>query len=657
MEQRGKWSNFLKELANLYFFWLFGIVFFTIFRIIFIAIYEKQIEGDVPFSEFRKLFLTGLKFDSTAVSYFILTPFLALLILSGFNKFKIIVGIRKVFQVLFIILSTLICVITINYFGEYHDQFNNFLFLALYDDQKAVLNTIIKDYNPFLNLICLLVTIFFGIFAFRYFENKTRIYNWLEKLNYKNKYAIIVTVSIILYFFAIRGSFTDVPAVRRYASVSKDEFLNKTVVNPFRSLKYALSDFDRVNLVDGVNPFLNKNDFEKMYPQNSITDILEKNAKGPTIEKPKQIFLVVMESYDSWPLMEKYSAFGIATNLKEIAANGTHFTHFLPSSTTTFNSFAAVVTNLPYCGVNISNIGALNEPFQTSMFTQFKKLGYEVNFFYGGYLSWENIGDFVKYHGADHLYSGVDAGGEPDSGDWGVEDEDLFDLVLRKTDPEKLSLNIILTTSYHPPYIIDLDAKGFPYKSENDLPKEARKYYDGGMTLTELGNLWYGDQAIGGFMKKAKSKYADGLFCFTGDHYGRRFINHQPDLYEKSSVPFIMYGKSITKGINTTAGSHVDIMPTLIEMIAPKDFKYYSFGTSLLTLGKNKAYGFNKMIFGNDLYYFPKEAKVEKINMNEFKESTSNAFEQMQEYNNMMSLAWHYTMKGNSLKNNKKVKK
>lgn len=657
MEQKQKWNCFLKELSNLYFFWLFGVLFFLIFRIVFISIYSQQIAGAISYSEFRKVFLTGLKFDSTAVAYFMLVPLVSLLILGGFNKFKIIRSIRKIFQLLFVVLSSLICVITINYFGEYHDQFNNFIFLALYDDQKAVLNTIIKDYHPLLNLICLVGTILGGILVFRIFENKTKIYEWLLKFNFKYKYTVIISISLLLFVFAIRGSFTDVPAVRRYAGVSKDAFLNKTVINPFRSLKYALEDFKALNLVDGVNPFMNEKAFEEKYPQNFITEVLEKKADGPKIEKPKQIFLVVMESYDSWPLLEKYSAFGIANNLKEIAANGTHFTHFLPSSTTTFDSFAAVVTNLPYCGVNISDIGSLNEPFQTSMFTQFKKLGYEINFFYGGYLSWENIGDFVKYHGADNLYSGADAGGEPDSGDWGVEDEDLFDLVLRKTNSEKLSLNIILTTSYHPPYIIDLDAKGFPYKSIKDLPKEAQKYYGEGMTLIELGNLWYGDKAIGGFMKIGKNKYSDGLFCFTGDHFGRRFINHHPNLYEKSSVPFIMYGKAIPRSINTTAGSHVDIMPTLIEMIAPKNFTYYSFGTSLFHPGKDKAYGFNKMIFGSDLFYFPKEANVESINMNNFTTNTTTAFEHMQEYNSMMSLAWHYTMKGNSLKKNKIEKK
>ena len=657
MEQTHKWNRFLKELANLYFFWLFGIIFFTLFRILFITIFSQQIEGSVSFSEISKALLMGLKFDSTAVAYFMLLPFLSLLFLSPFNQFGIIKVVRKIHQVLFIVLATLICVVTINYFGEYHDQFNNFLFLALYDDQKAVLKTVLKDYHPILNLVCLLGTIILGIFLFRYFESKTKLYNWLEKINFQKSQLVIVFLSIVLFIFAIRGSFSSVPAIRKWAGVSKDAFLNKTIVNPFRSLKYALEDFNSLNLVDGTNPYLEEKDFYAQFPQDLVTDVLEKKAMGSQIEKPKQIFLIVMESYDSWPLMDQYSDFGVATHLKEIAKKGTQFTHFLPASNTTFNSFASVVTNVPNCGVNISHLGTVNEPFQTSIFKQFKKLGYEINFFYGGFLSWENIGEFTKYQGVDRIFSGVDAGGKSDSGDWGIEDEKLFDLVVKNTDKTKYSLNVILTSSYHPPYTIDLESKGFPYKSLDDLPAGAKKHFDNGMTLKELGHLWYGDKAIGDFVKTAEQKYTNGLFCFTGDHYGRRFINHHPNLYEKSSVSFIMYGKSIPKSINTTPGSHIDIMPTLIEMIAPKDFTYYSFGSSLFTPQKKEAFGFYKMIHENDLYYFPKEAKVEKINMNTFSQNTESQFNYLQNYNAMMSLAWHYTMKGNSLKKVKTNKK
>lgn len=650
MQTASKWNSFLKEVSNLLFFWLFGILFFVVFRVFFISFFYKKITHKIDFNEWVNILLMGFRFDCTAIAYFLLLPLILLLILSPFGKFRIIEITRKIHQVLFVILSTLICVVTINYFKEYGDQFNHFLFLALYDDKKAVLNTILVDFHPIINSLILILTAFLGIYILNYFENKERIYQILKKIIFPKSNYLIVIVFIVLFVLSIRGSVSSIPALRQYSGISTDNFLNKTIINPYRSLNYAISDFNRLNKVGNKNPYMNKKLFKKAFPQDKVTDILRKTAQGSTIEKPKQIFLVVMESYDSWPLLDKYQPFHFADNLRAIAQSGTHFNHFLAAGNTTIDSFGAIMTNVPNCGINLSHIGTAGVPFETSIFRQFKKLGYETNFYYGGYLSWENIGDLSKYYGVENIYSGVDGGGKTDTGGWGIEDEKLFNLVMKHTNKNKYSLNIILTTSYHAPYTVDIEAKGFPYKSTDDFPTAMKKYYDGAMNIKELGHLWYGDKALGDFVRKAEKKFTSSLFNFTGDHFGRKFINSKPNLYEKSSVAYIMYGKSIPKSLNLTPGSHIDIMPTLIEMIAPKGFEYYSFGESMFTKGKNEGIAFEKMIDGNDLYYFPKGAKIEKIELNTFKETNLKKSDLQLKQNKLMALAWYYTMKGNNLK-------
>jgi phosphoglycerol transferase MdoB-like AlkP superfamily enzyme len=519
------------------------------------------------------------------------------------------------------------------------------------------MNTILVDFHPITNSLALILTTVLGIYILNYFENKERIYQVLKKIIFPKSNYVIVIVFIVLFVFSIRGSVSSIPALRQYSGISTDNFLNKTIINPYRSLNYAISDFNRLNKVGNKNPYMDEKLFQKTFPQDKVTDILRKTAQGSTIEKPKQIFLVVMESYDSWPLMDKYLPFHFADNLRAIAQNGTHFNHFLAAGNTTIDSFGAIMTNVPNCGINLSHIGTAGVPFETSIFRQFKKLGYETNFYYGGYLSWENIGDLSKYYGVDNIYSGVDGGGKTDTGGWGIEDEKLFNLVMKHTNKNKYSLNIILTTSYHAPYTVDMEAKGFPYKSTNDFPPSMKKYYDGAMNIKELGHLWYGDKALGDFVRKAEKKFTSSLFNFTGDHFGRKFINSKPNLYEKSSVAYILYGKSIPKSLNLTPGSHIDIMPTIIEMIAPKGFEYYSFGESMFTKGKNEGIAFDKMIEGKDLYYFPKGSNIEKIDLNTFQESSFKKSYLELKHNKLMALAWYYTMKGNNLKATKKKAK
>ncbi len=44
--------------------------------------------------------------------------------------------------------------------------------------------------------------------------------------------------------------------------------------------------------------------------------------------------------------------------------------------------------------------------------------------------------------------------------EWGVDDEDLYGFALKDLG-EQPSFNMIMTTSYHPPFSVDLAAKGF----------------------------------------------------------------------------------------------------------------------------------------------------------------------------------------------------
>ena len=71
----------------------------------------------------------------------------------------------------------------------------------------------------------------------------------------------------------------------------------------------------------------------------------------------------------------------------------------------------------------------------------------------------------------------------------------------------------------------------------------------------------------------------------TGDHQGRHFPHGHPSEYERVSVPLILYGKQVLRdrvlppGV---AGSHVDVTATLVNMAAPKGFRFESLGKDLM---------------------------------------------------------------------------
>lgn len=645
---QNRWLNYIKELSNIIFFYVFAIVFFFLFRLAFVIIYRAELLDNLAVSEFLKSFYMGFRFDSQIAAYFILIPFLITPICAYYNRIQIAVKTRKILQIIFVVSATIMCLVTLNYYREYNDQFNHFLFLALYDDMTAVFQTIITDFNPIVNLVSISIIISLGIVVLKHFETKTTLYKGLSRITKRPAKIILILLAVFLMVSCLRASFSTLPIRRYYASITLDPFLNKTIVNPFRQLTYAIEDFNSKNRIDSHNPFLPIGQIIDTLNTERISDVLRKKSQGPVISKPKQIFLVVMESFDAWPLMDRYQHLNLAPQLRAIQDKGLRFDNFLPASNSTMNSFVTVTTGIPYSGVSLGNIGATDPTYSTSIFKQFKALGYKVNFFTGGYLSWQNIGNFTTNQGADAIYGGPNTLKPCDF--WGTSDENIFEFILETLDSEENSLNVILTTSYHPPYQMDIKAEGFPYASIEDFKDVAQDLYKDGMRHIELGHLWYSDKALGNFVKKAELQFPTALFAFTGDHFGRRFINSNPTLYEKSSVPFILYNSEIKPEINHRPGSHIDILPTLIELVAPKDFEYYSFGTSLFdSKEENLGIGFETIISNSAIELLSEDGTVQSFDLKSNKLKINRESTYKSDYNKLMGLGWHFVVKGDTL--------
>ena len=639
--------NFLIELSNLVFFWVTGVLFFFLYRIIFILLNRFDLSETLYFNEFLKTLYMGFRFDSTVISCFIIIPLLCLYIFPFFHKEKFLPKIRIIFQNLFIIISTIICVININYYKEFKDQFNHFIFTGLFDDKKAVFKSIIYDYNLLTNTFIIIIFITLFIKFFKIYENKKSISLFFKIFNNKYHNLSIKILFFFLFIASIRGSFTEYPARRFYSSISSDTFLNKTIINPIKALYYAISDYEELNNLEDENPFgiisLSIRNKHKTFK-----DLLKKNVFHSSLEeKPEQIFLIIMESYDSWVLKDNYDILGVNKGLKAIEQKGISFKNFIPSANSTMNSLGAIISGVPYCGVNISKIGELRL-FESSIFNQFKKLGYQTNIFFTTYSSWQNLANFSKKQGVDNVYDGTSSNAS--KGIWGINDVSLFNNVLDKVDSHKKSLNIILTISNHSPYEEDVFKEGFKFNL--NLYKSKINYIEKLMPAKVLGHIWYSDQAIGSFVNKAEEKYEKALFAFTGDHFSRRFINNHATLKEKSTVPFILYSPSLIhiNKKNNIPGSHIDITPTLIELIAPKNFAYYSFGNSLLRNENNKSgIGFNKTIQKEVLSEFSKNYGTKKQLLTNSLIGNKLGYNNKKYHDSLMSLAWHYTVKGDSL--------
>jgi phosphoglycerol transferase MdoB-like AlkP superfamily enzyme len=412
-----------------------------------------------------------------------------------------------------------------------------------------------------------------------------------------------------------RGSAGHRPVRVRDAAVTADPFLNKVVLNPYSALRYAWKNHQDLRSTRGLKKFLPGGDVRAAArllatheePLETVADAFLQVTKGPRGIPPRHIFVVAIESFDSWPLLDKFASLHLADRAKELARKGIWVKSFVSGSGGSMSSFSALVTGLGDTGLVTNLQASSRDVYETSLPDLFRRLGYRTRFFYAGSESRHRIGDFSREQGFEDILCGGTIGGM-DGNEWGVNDADLFQFVLDTVDDERPSFNFILTASNHPPYDIDVYEEGFPLR---EIPAELEDDFSrGNHELVTLGHHWYSDRSAGGFVDELERRLPRVLVAITGDHWSRRFPGPRPGLYERTSVPLILYGPEVLEGVpvpDELAGSHLDLGATLIELAAPAGFLYHSTGHNILD-PEAQPVGFGRrVIIGPDFILLPEK--------------------------------------------------
>lgn len=494
------------------------------------------------------------------------------------------------------------------FYRQFHANFNQMLFTGANDDLYALLITMVQQYYLPVRLAgaLLLAYVLWRILrAFldnEFFENLfvgmrlPRLVRWLGRLAFLYLTYIVVLLGI---FGGSLGWQTSVNWEN--AGVTKDEFLNEAILDNVQACYRAYSLNERMLACNGLD--FTTDDIRtlaaKLANKPADTDDLDvyltREAQGAQIEKPKQVVVIVSESFANWPLLDKYKDIPISQGMRSlIAEDDTDYCPtFLPNGASTVSAVTGVVTGFADANLYLTTMPeSFAAPYPTASAPQMQKLGYDTNFWYAGPSTWERIGAFTQAQGVAHFYSRGDFGDVPGSV-WGCEDEVLYEKVLAGLDADTPSFNVVLNASNHSPYDLDLDAKGFDREAVREaLPEDHQQDEE---LLKELGHYWYADRELAKFVKEIKEKCPDSLIVIVGDHADRYNIDKTPTTYERYGIPFIITGRGIHKGtlLPDSAGSQIDIMPTIYELIAPQGFSYMSVGSSLTRTNRQGVnYGF-----------------------------------------------------------------
>lgn len=497
------------------------------------------------------------------------------------------------------------------FYRQFQTSFNMQVAAGLNDDAAVLAEMMLREYGLLWRLCIALLLTAVSLYVLRSLLLVRRTYA-LPALRSGVQRAVFSLGLLFLFaaafvFVRFGGSFTYAGGVNwENAGVTSDAFLNECILDDGQALYRVRSMHKRLKSGDIVG--VDKEHVRALAVEaaghaelsaDTLTPYLTRTAQGASIPKPRHIFIVLGETYAQWPMLETYAALHAADGIKGLIRepNAYYSRRFMPNGDFTSIAITGLVTGLSEVNQHVNYVArSLREAYPTAMAPQFKRLGYAVDFWYGGVPSWEGMDRFSIAQGFDHFYGYPDFHAEKVNA-WGTSDEQLFSALFQHLADEPPTVHLIMTVSNHPPYNIDVAAEGFDLARARAETAQLPNVDDPDQLALELGHYWYMDKIVTQFVHETMKKYPDSLFVITGDHAVRMNPSRTPTMYEYQSVPLVLYGQGVTPAVLApdVVGGHTNIVPTLIELIAPAGFSYVSIAPSLTE--NNMGAAFNRDYF------------------------------------------------------------
>lgn len=497
------------------------------------------------------------------------------------------------------------------FYRQFQTSFNMQVAAGLNDDAAVLAEMMLREYGLLWRLCIALLLTAVSLYVLRSLLLVRRTYA-LPALRSGVQRAVFSLGLLFLFaaafvFVRFGGSFTYAGGVNwENAGVTSDAFLNECILDDGQALYRVRSMHKRLKSGDIVG--VDKEHVRALAVEaaghaelsaDTLTPYLTRTAQGARVPKPRHIFIVLGETYAQWPMLENYAALHAADGIKGLIQepNAYYSRRFMPNGDFTSIAITGLVTGLSEVNQHVNYVArSLREAYPTAMAPQFKRLGYAVDFWYGGVPSWEGMDRFSIAQGFDHFYGYPDFHAEKVNA-WGTSDEQLFSALFQHLADEPPTVHLIMTVSNHPPYNIDVAAEGFDLARARAETAQLPNVDDPDQLALELGHYWYMDKIVTQFVHETMKKYPDSLFVITGDHAVRMNPSRTPTMYEYQSIPFVLYGQGVTPAVLAldVVGGHTNIVPTLIELIAPAGFSYVSIAPSLTE--NNMGAAFNRDYF------------------------------------------------------------
>ena len=566
----------------------------TLLRAVLLA-YNWELAADASWRDLSEAFYNGLRFDLRVV---VLAG--VPLILSFFSdKLMQLRKLQCFWLTLVALLLSLLGVIELNFYQEFHQRLNALVFQYLQEDPATVLRMLWYGFPVIRLLLALAVMSLLMFSLFRWFDRHTRLQPSANSVRLTPHGALAARIGLLVLLLIsstvlARGTLRQGPPLRWGDAFTTDSmFANQLGLTPaltlYAAAKAKYSDH-RDNAWLDLMPAEQATETTRQMLLGAHDQLVEpelapvrrdyqppEDATLPI----RNVVVILMESFAGYYTGALGSELKITPEFDKLSEQGLLFTRYFSNGTHTHQGMFATMACFP-------NLPAfeylMQEPEGGHQFSGLPQLlsarGFNDLYVYNGDFAWDNQRGFFGNQGMTRFIGRNDYV-DPVVSDptWGVSDQDMFDRAvteLRQLDPNRPFYALLQTLSNHTPYALP-----------DPLPVD--KVTDQGSYANEhLSAMRYSDWALGRFFEQIKDEpyYDQTLFVIVGDHgFGTPQQLTELDLL-RFHVPLLLIAPGMTERFgehNDIVGTQVDIVPTIMGRLGGK-VRHQCWGRDLLSL-------------------------------------------------------------------------
>ena len=399
----------------------------------------------------------------------------------------------------------------------------------------------------------------------------------------RNKKWVISVVAIAVIFAGFRGGLQPKQLEPSNAFVTPNIFAGNLSLN---SAFTMFSCFRTNNRKDSniVNPSraievvqeLISNEFDTEFWSHEFP--LFRKAEFEGKEKLHNVVFIVIESFNAsnvGAITGLSQSESLTPNFDALSREGLLLTEYHANANRSVEALPSILNSIPDI-FNYPLILSREKVTHYGLGQMLQERGYHTSFFHGAKNGSMGFDYYADVSGLDHYY-GMDeypSVAKDFDGMWGIYDAPFMSWWGENLNefPEPFCTALFTLSNHHP--------FGLP----ENCPDRIQNISDSPFKRTTA----YTDHALGEFFAKAKKEpwYDRTIFVITADHSNHEHSDPNRTIPEYSHVPLLLIGPAIKAGKDDRPANHLNILPTLIEVMQ-LDTWHASGGISLLNQAKD----------------------------------------------------------------------